>query len=76
MDTGQAAFEKIICGANLIQLYTGMIYRGPYIASKISSELIDILKNKGFKNVSEAVGTKNWSWRIDIQNLYSLIIYV
>ena len=59
MDTGQAAFEKIICGANLIQLYTGMIYRGPYIASKISSELIDILKNKGFKNVSEAVGTKN-----------------
>jgi len=59
VDTGQAAFEKIICGANLIQLYTGMIYRGPYIASKISSELIDILKNKGFKNVSEAIGTKN-----------------
>tara|TARA_B100001250_G_scaffold334899_1_gene300943 strand:- start:1154 stop:2194 length:1041 start_codon:yes stop_codon:yes gene_type:complete len=58
VDTGQAAFEKIICGASLIQLYTGMIYRGPGIASKISSELIDILKNKGFKNVSEAIGTK------------------
>ena len=59
VDTGQAAFEKIICGASLVQLYTGMIYRGPGIASKISSELIDILKNKGFKNVSEAIGTKN-----------------
>ena len=58
VDTGQAAFEKIICGASLVQLYTGMIYRGPGIASKISSELIDILKNKGFKNVSEAIGTK------------------
>ena len=58
VDTGQAAFEKIICGASLVQLYTGMIYRGPGIASKISSELIDILKNKGFKNFSEAIGTK------------------
>ncbi len=59
VDTGKAAFEKIICGATLVQLYTGMVYRGPGIASKISSELIDILKNKGFKNVSEAIGTKN-----------------
>ena len=59
VDTGKAAFEKIICGATLVQLYTGMVYRGPGIASKISYELIDILKNKGFKNVSEAIGTKN-----------------
>jgi len=58
VDTGQAAFEKIICGASLLQLYTGMIYRGPGIASKISSELIDIMKNEGFKNISEAIGTK------------------
>ena len=36
-----------------------MVYRGPRIASKISNELIDLLKNKGFKNVSEAIGTKN-----------------
>ena len=58
VDTGQAAYEKIISGASLVQLYTGMVYRGPGIASKISSELIDILKNKGFKNISEAIGTK------------------
>ncbi len=59
VDTGQSAFEKIISGASLVQLYTGMVYKGPGIASKISYELIDILKNKGFKNVSEAIGTKN-----------------
>ena len=56
---GQDAFEKITSGATLVQLYTGMVYRGPRIASKISKELIDLLKNKGFKNVSEAIGTKN-----------------
>ena len=59
ISSGQDAFEKIISGATLVQLYTGMVYRGPRIASKISKELIDLLKNKGFKNVSEAIGTKN-----------------
>ncbi len=59
VSNGQDAFEKIISGATLVQLYTGMVYRGPRIALKISTELIDLLKNKGFKNVSEAIGTKN-----------------
>ncbi len=59
VSNGQDAFEKIISGATLVQLYTGMVYRGPSIASKISTELIDLLKKKGFKNVAEAIGTKN-----------------
>ncbi len=59
VDSGKSAYEKIINGANLVQLYTGMIYRGPNIASKIGNELIEILKNKGIKNISEAIGTKN-----------------
>ncbi len=59
VSTGKDALEKITCGATLVQLYTGMVYRGPRIASKISNELIDLLKNKGFKNVTEAIGTKN-----------------
>ena len=63
VDSGESAYEKIINGASLIQLYTGMIYKGPNIASKISNELMDILKREGIKNISEAIGTKNWSWR-------------
>ena len=59
VDSGQAAYEKIIRGASLVQLYTGMVYKGPGIASSISSELIDILKKNGFKNISEAIGAKN-----------------
>ncbi len=59
VSNGQDAFKKITSGATLVQLYTGMVFRGPRIASKISNELIDLLKNKGFKNVSEAIGTKN-----------------
>jgi dihydroorotate dehydrogenase len=59
IDSGKSAYEKIICGANLVQLYTGMIYQGPNVASKINNELIDILKNEGAKNISEVIGTKN-----------------
>ena len=51
--------EKIINGASLVQLYTGMIYQGPSIATKISEELINILEKEGVKNISDIVGSKN-----------------
>ena len=59
VDSGQSAYEKIINGANLVQLYTGMIYKGPSIAAKISEELINILEKEGVKNISDIVGSKN-----------------
>ena len=59
VDSGKSAYEKIINGANLVQLYTGMIYQGPNIASKISKELINILKKEGVKNINEVIGIKN-----------------
>ena len=59
VDSGQSAYQKIINGASLVQLYTGMIYQGPSIASKISEELINILDKEGVKNISDAVGSKN-----------------
>ena len=59
VDSGQSAYQKIINGASLVQLYTGMIYRGPNIASKISEELINILDKEGVKNISDLVGSKN-----------------
>ena len=59
VDSGKSAYAKFLAGAHFVQLYTGMIYQGPNVASKISNELIDILKNEGAKNISEVIGTKN-----------------
>ena len=59
VDSGHSAYQKIINGANLVQIYTGMIYQGPSIASKISQELINILEKEGIKNISDVVGSKN-----------------
>jgi len=59
VSSGKDAYEKIIRGASLVQLYTGMVYRGPDIANKINKELIEILTKDGVKNISQIVGSKN-----------------
>ncbi len=56
VDNGKSAFEKICAGANAVQLYTGMVYRGPGVVKDMKKELISILKKENLKNISEAVG--------------------
>jgi len=56
VDSGESAFEKISAGADAVQLYTGMVYKGPGIVKDIKRDLISILKKENLKNVSEAVG--------------------
>ena len=58
VDSGKSAYEKFISGASYIQLYTGMVYKGPNIVNKISEELNDILGSNGIKNIEEIVGSK------------------
>ena len=54
--TGEDAYEKIRAGASLVQVYTGMIYRGPSIARQINRELLQLLKRDGLHHIQQAVG--------------------
>uniref|UniRef100_A0A671TQN6 Dihydroorotate dehydrogenase (quinone), mitochondrial n=1 Tax=Sparus aurata TaxID=8175 RepID=A0A671TQN6_SPAAU len=54
--SGQDALDKIRAGASLVQLYTALTYQGPPIVTKIKRELEQLLKEQGFRSVSEAVG--------------------
>jgi len=54
--TAEDAYRKIRAGASLVQLYTGLIYRGPAIARDVNSGLLDLLDRDGFHSVAEAVG--------------------
>ena len=56
VNSGKSAYEKIIAGASLLQLYTGFVFRGPSTAKEIKKELIQILKAEGIKNLSEVIG--------------------
>jgi len=57
ISSGKSAYEKIIAGASLLQLYTGLIYEGPMVVKKIKKELIQILKAEGINNIKDAIGT-------------------
>ena len=56
VNSGKSAYEKILAGASLLQLYTSFIFRGPSAAKDIKKELIQILKAEGIKNIEDAVG--------------------
>lgn len=56
--TVEDAWEKIAAGASLIQLYTGFIYEGPTLPKRIVKGLAEKLRERGMKNISQAVGTE------------------
>ena len=56
--SGAEAYEKIRAGAALIQLYTGLVYRGPGLVGRIKQELLACLSRDGFASVEEAVGSR------------------
>lgn len=56
IDSGEIAYERIKNGANLIQIYTALIYKGPSLVRDINQALVELLKRDGFLNINEAVG--------------------
>ena len=54
--TAEDAYRKIRAGASLVQLYTGLVYRGPSIARDINEGLLQLLSRDGFESVEEAIG--------------------
>ena len=61
VDSGQAAYDKFIAGADYVQLYTGMVFKGPNIAEIIKKDLKELLIRDGVKNYTEIVGNKTLS---------------
>ena len=56
IDSGKSAYEKLVAGASLLQLYTGFVYKGPSVVKDIKKELIQILKSEGFNNIKDVIG--------------------
>ena len=61
VDSGQSAYNKFIAGADFVQLYTGMVFKGPNIAGIIKKDLKELLIRDGVKNYTEIVGNKTIS---------------
>jgi len=54
--SGAQAYERIRAGASLVQLYSALVYEGPYLPARINAELAALLRRDGFATISEAVG--------------------
>jgi len=54
--TAKDAYQKIKSGANLVQLYTSLIYEGPSVAKTINRGLVKLMKEDHIAHVSDAVG--------------------
>ena len=54
--TGADALAKIKAGATLVQIYTEFSYAGPALIPRIKRELLEALKQEGFRSVADAVG--------------------
>ena len=61
IDSGKAAYDKLAAGADYVQLYTGMVFKGPNIAGIIKKDLKELLIRDGVKNYTEIIGNKTLS---------------
>ncbi len=54
--SGRDALAKIQAGASLIQLYTGLIYKGPALVGDILDTLAQHCQRNGYASIAQAVG--------------------
>ncbi len=56
ISSGADAYQKILAGASLVELYTALAFEGPDIINRIKDELAEFLVKDGFRSVGDAVG--------------------
>lgn len=54
--SGLDAYNKILAGASVVQIYTSFAFHGPPVVNKIKRELDTLLQANGYKTVADAVG--------------------
>lgn len=54
--TPEQAYEKILKGASLVQIYSGLVYEGPGLPLRLDRGLAELLRRDGYTSVSQAVG--------------------
>ena len=56
ISSGEDAMDKIEAGATLLQLHSALFYGGPGVVPRIKRDLANLMDEKGYANVNEAVG--------------------
>jgi dihydroorotate dehydrogenase len=55
VENGEHAVALLRAGANLVQMYTGFVYGGPFAPARIAREILRIVDRSGARHVGELV---------------------
>jgi len=69
VENAKQAYTKILVGANLVQLYTGLLYQGPSIVKVITNQISEFLVRDGFSSIEEAVGSLSYKKALKLSKL-------
>ncbi|MBC7491177.1 MAG: quinone-dependent dihydroorotate dehydrogenase [Novosphingobium sp.] len=58
IDSVESAWARIRAGASLVQIYSAMVYEGPFLARRIVNALPALMRRDGFATIAEAVGSE------------------
>ncbi len=61
ISSAQDAIDKIRAGADLLQIYTALVYEGPGVVKRINRELTEYMKLKGLSHVYQIRSTMSQS---------------
>jgi dihydroorotate dehydrogenase len=62
IDSPEAAWAKLAAGADLVQLYTGMVFEGPGLPARIAAGLAARLDLAGVSAIGDVVGSETDRW--------------
>ena len=62
IDSGERAIAKIAAGASLLQLYTGLVYKGPGLIGDIKAALCREIEERGVAHLRDLVGRDADTW--------------
>lgn len=56
IDSGEEAYRRLRAGADLLEVYSAMIFQGPGLIRRISSRLLALMDRDGVRGIDEVIG--------------------
>jgi dihydroorotate dehydrogenase len=53
---GAEVYRRLKAGASLVQVFSALIFEGPELLKNINKELLDLMDQDGYTNISEVIG--------------------
>jgi len=56
IESGADAYAKIKAGASIVQIYTALIYQGPWMIDRLKEQLAQLIKKDGYSSMEDVIG--------------------